>query len=259
MINCVGFLLWSFCLELISISISTHKWHSEFLIPGIWKSRHLILLVETVRSRSLNMRRAFVVSPFIQQEEKDTNMTTCNPTSKDRLQRHLCVSVVGRLSPNPIKLSVRVSTRPSLLSPFFSREHLQLPRSSFWKFSNMDDAIKHHERDSYLALLGAKNLAIWASGDWRWRDLWYHSVGIFLDWIFGALDVVYTRLRARFPKATIIFLSMWSPRQYRVTGHIQYNPTQSTGTQQVSARPLALRERRIEQVSGSNQTGRLGL
>jgi hypothetical protein len=93
-------------------------------------------------------------------------------------------------------------------------------------------AIEHPERDSFSALLGAKNLAIRASGPEFPAVCTYSMIGeeiydvfvieYMLNFVSPALDVLAKRLRERFPDATIIFLNIWAPRQY------SHTPTQET-------------------------------
>jgi hypothetical protein len=84
--------------------------------------------------------------------------------------------------------------------------------------------IKHPERDSFPALLQARNLAIRASGPEYPAVCTYSMVGeevydvivieYMLDFVSEALNVLAHRLRTRFPDATLIFLNIWAPRQY---------------------------------------------
>jgi hypothetical protein len=93
-------------------------------------------------------------------------------------------------------------------------------------------AIEHPERDSFSALLGARNLAIRASGPEFPAVCTYSMLGdevydafvieYMLNFVSPALDVLAERLRNRFPEATIIFLNIWAPRQY------SHTPTQQT-------------------------------
>lgn len=123
-------------------------------------------------------------------------------------------------------------------------EEKKLPSSQGLDFSNLravafgssrtwGAAIEDPDHDSYPALLRAKNLAIRASGPEYPALCTYSMIGddeiydviileFMLDWVSGALDVLAARLRQRFPDSTIIFLNVWSPRQYL------YKPTQKT-------------------------------
>ena len=94
-------------------------------------------------------------------------------------------------------------------------------------------AIDNPKQDAYPALMGAKNLAIRASGPEYPALCTYSLVGddeiydvvvieYMLDWVSEALDILAERLRKRFPDAIFIFLDVWAPRQY------YHKPTQKT-------------------------------
>jgi hypothetical protein len=86
-------------------------------------------------------------------------------------------------------------------------------------------AIQDPEHNSFPGLMGAKNLAIRASGPEYPALCTYSMIGdkeiydliiieYMPDWVSGALHVLARRLRHRFPDARILFLAYWAPRQY---------------------------------------------
>jgi len=86
-------------------------------------------------------------------------------------------------------------------------------------------AMEDREHKSYPGLLNATNLAIRGSGPEYPAMCLYSMMGddavydvvvieFMLDWVTDALVDLGERVRFRFPKAVIIFLNFWAPRQY---------------------------------------------
>jgi hypothetical protein len=104
--------------------------------------------------------------------------------------------------------------------------------ATFGSSRTWGSGIQNPERDSFPSLLGAKNLAIRASGPEYPAVCTYSMVGdeiydvivmeYMLDFVSDALTVLAQRLRNRFPDAILIFLNVWAPRQYT------YAPTNET-------------------------------
>jgi len=145
---------------------------------------------------------------------------------------------------NDLFYSNRRSTTAAVVVPL-SEEEYDLSSKKMVAFGSSRTwgaNIPNRHRDSYSALLGARNLGIRASGpeypalctysmlsssSENNTEEYYDVIVLeysltYFETAARALPILARRLRQRYPDAIIIFLSMWMPKQYR---HI---PTRSS-------------------------------